>query len=240
MRSTPAASRPVPAPTHSASAWPARRASSSDAAEVLPMPISPSSSALPGSCSTIARPLAMACAHCAGSHRRAGRRIGRAGRDLADDKAVARREVARARRSPPPSTPGHAGAPARSRPRRPRGSSRPSARSRRSDTPTRRAPPVRDRRQRPRSCGCSSCGVFGAQDQAELQRQRFEPSERAERLGLVGRACAAGAAARAASVDVMVVCIGCHSGLDGEFRLSMVRISGSSPRCTPGAKVASR
>ena len=72
---------------------PASRASSSDAAEVLPMPISPSSSALPGSSRTSAMPLAMACFALRGAHRRPVRRIGRARRDLADDEPVARREV---------------------------------------------------------------------------------------------------------------------------------------------------
>jgi hypothetical protein len=45
--------------------WPTSRASSIAAVELLPMPISPSSSALPGSSRTMARPLAMASAHCA-------------------------------------------------------------------------------------------------------------------------------------------------------------------------------
>ncbi|MCY1381244.1 hypothetical protein D9M69_691270 [compost metagenome] len=45
---------------------PARRDSNSAADELLPMPISPSSSALPGSARTTSRPLAMAWAHCSG------------------------------------------------------------------------------------------------------------------------------------------------------------------------------
>ena len=63
LRCTASASSPVPAPVQSATANPARRASSSDAAEVLPMPISPSSSALPGSVFTSAAPLASAVSH---------------------------------------------------------------------------------------------------------------------------------------------------------------------------------
>ncbi len=61
----PAASSPVPAPVQSASDRPHRRASNSEATEVLPMPISPSSSALPGKPRTSSMPLFSAWAHCA-------------------------------------------------------------------------------------------------------------------------------------------------------------------------------
>ena len=64
LRTTAASSSPVPAPVHTAMSCPVNRASSSDAAEVLPMPISPSSSALPGNCLTVSWPCAMACRHC--------------------------------------------------------------------------------------------------------------------------------------------------------------------------------
>ncbi|MDT4867803.1 hypothetical protein FQZ97_1027330 [compost metagenome] len=65
LRCTASASSPVPAPVQSATDRPARRASSIAAAEVLPIPISPSSSALPGRPRTRAAPLASASSHCA-------------------------------------------------------------------------------------------------------------------------------------------------------------------------------
>ena len=66
LRSTAGASSPVPAPVHTAMSSPASRDSSKDAAEVLPMPISPSSSALPGSPLTRSMPCCSACWHCTG------------------------------------------------------------------------------------------------------------------------------------------------------------------------------
>ena len=65
LRAMPAASSPVPAPVTSATSMPPRRAASSDAALVLPMPISPSSSALPGRPRTSSMPFCTACSHCA-------------------------------------------------------------------------------------------------------------------------------------------------------------------------------
>mmetsp|Transcript_25144 Transcript_25144/g.47046 ORF Transcript_25144/g.47046 Transcript_25144/m.47046 type:complete len:255 (-) Transcript_25144:92-856(-) len=61
----PESSRPVPRPTQSASGMPVRRAIKRLADEVLPIPISPSSSALPGRRSTRAMPLPIACSACA-------------------------------------------------------------------------------------------------------------------------------------------------------------------------------
>ncbi len=71
LRSTPslrakaASSRPVPRPAHSSIARPVRRAISNAAADVLPIPISPSRIALPGSDAAKRAPLAIASAHCA-------------------------------------------------------------------------------------------------------------------------------------------------------------------------------
>jgi len=60
----PASSSPVPRPAHSAMSRPASRASRSAAADVLPIPISPSSTTLPGSEATISPPAAIASSHC--------------------------------------------------------------------------------------------------------------------------------------------------------------------------------
>ena len=62
----PAASSPAPGPTTCSMGRPARRASSSEAGDVLPMPISPSRMALPGRLATCSRPLRMAVRHCSG------------------------------------------------------------------------------------------------------------------------------------------------------------------------------
>ena len=63
LRCTAVASSPVPAPVHTAISSPASRAKRSEAAEVLPMPISPKSSALPGKALTNSRPLYSASWH---------------------------------------------------------------------------------------------------------------------------------------------------------------------------------
>ena len=57
--------KPVPAPVQSPMGKSHSRAINSDAAEVLPMPISPSNRVLPGSSWTSCAPLRRACWHCA-------------------------------------------------------------------------------------------------------------------------------------------------------------------------------
>ena len=191
---------------------PASRASSSDAAEVLPMPISPSSSALPGRPRTTSRPLAMACSHCAARHRRA-----RATRRRCRARPCGSAGPARGAKSC-----AHAAVHHRQRQavlarqhahRRAAGQEvlAPSARSRRSDRPTRRAPPGRGRRRTPAAAAASQRGRLGAQDQADAAAPapRAGPSEPS---GLVLRSSACcRRAASAASSDV---------GIDGSQRRS--------------------
>ena len=64
LRCTPSEFSPVPAPVQSTRSTPCRRASSSEADEVLPIPISPSIRALPGRPRTSSWPLRIACRHC--------------------------------------------------------------------------------------------------------------------------------------------------------------------------------
>ena len=67
LRASPASSRPVPRPTHSASGRPVRQCVSSEAAAVLPIPISPKPTTLQPCAArprTMAAPRSIAVAHC--------------------------------------------------------------------------------------------------------------------------------------------------------------------------------
>ena len=172
-------------PRTSSSGRPASRASSKAAAEVLPMPISPSSSTLPGSVVHDRAPASTACSALGRGHRRAG-----AARRPCPARSCASTRPARGAKSC-----SHAGVDHGQR----QPCWRASTLTRRAageevldhlpgdvaaDRPTRRAPPGRGRRRTPRAGAASQARALGAQDAADLQRQRFQAAERAERLGL--------------------------------------------------------
>ncbi len=89
----PSADKPVPAPTHCATGVPVSLCISAAAAVVLPMPISPKPSTLPGSVSTRSMPACMADAHSCAVIAGFLREVAGARALLAVEQAVARAEV---------------------------------------------------------------------------------------------------------------------------------------------------